>query len=33
LAYADDVHIVGENVDTVKKNREALLDASEEVDL
>jgi hypothetical protein len=33
LAYADDVIIVGGNTDTVKKNTEALLDASKEVGL
>jgi hypothetical protein len=33
LAYADDVSIVGENIDTVKKNTEALLDADKEVGL
>jgi hypothetical protein len=33
LAYADDINIVGENVETVNKNTEALLDASKEVGL
>jgi hypothetical protein len=33
LAYADDVNIVGENVYTIKKNAEALLDVSKEVGL
>jgi hypothetical protein len=33
LAYDDDVSIVGENTDTIKKNTEALLDASKEVGL
>jgi hypothetical protein len=33
LAYVDDSNIVGENVDTIKKNTEALLVASKEVGL
>jgi hypothetical protein len=33
LAYADDINVVGENIDTIKKNTEALSDASEEIGL
>jgi hypothetical protein len=33
LSYADNVNIVGENMDTMKKNTEALSDASKEVGL
>jgi hypothetical protein len=33
LAYTDVVNIVGENIDTIKKNMEALLDAITEVGL
>jgi hypothetical protein len=33
LAYVDDVNIVGENIHTVKKNTDALLNASKEVGL
>jgi hypothetical protein len=33
LAYADDVNMVGGNIDTIKKNTETLLDASKKVGL
>jgi hypothetical protein len=33
LAYADDVNLLGDNIDTIKKNTETLIDASMEVGL
>jgi hypothetical protein len=33
LVYADDVNPLGDNVDTMKKNTETLIDASKEVRL
>jgi ribosomal protein S2 len=33
LVYADDVNLLGDNVHTVKKNTETLIDASKEVSL
>jgi hypothetical protein len=33
LAYADVVNLLGDNVDTIKKNTETLIDASKEVGL
>jgi hypothetical protein len=31
LAYADDVNLLGDNIDTIKKKSETLIDASKEV--
>jgi hypothetical protein len=33
LAYADDVNLLGDSIDTIKKNTETLIDSSKEVDL
>jgi hypothetical protein len=33
LAYADDVNLLGDNIDTIKKNTETLMDASKEIGL
>jgi hypothetical protein len=33
LAYADNVNLLGDNIDTIKKNKETLIDASKEVGL
>jgi hypothetical protein len=33
LAYADNVNLLGDNIDTIKKNMETLVDASKEVGL
>jgi hypothetical protein len=33
LAYADDVNLLGDNIDTIQKNTETSIDASKEVDL
>jgi hypothetical protein len=33
LAYTDDVNLLGDNIDTIKKNTETLIDASKEVGL
>jgi hypothetical protein len=33
LAYADDVNLLGDNIGTINKNTETLIDASKEVGL
>jgi hypothetical protein len=33
LAYADDVNLLGDNIDTINKNTQTLIDASKEVGL
>jgi hypothetical protein len=33
LAYVDDVNLLGDNIDTINKNTEILIDASKEVGL
>jgi hypothetical protein len=33
LAYADNVNLLGDNIDTIKENTESLIDASKEVGL
>jgi hypothetical protein len=33
LVYADDVNLLGDNIDTIKKNTEAVIGASKEVGL
>jgi hypothetical protein len=33
LAYANDVNLLGDNIDTINKNTETLIDASKEVGL
>jgi hypothetical protein len=33
LAHSDDVNLLGDNIDTIKKNKEALIDANKEVGL
>jgi hypothetical protein len=33
LVYADDVNLLGDNIDAIKRNMETLIDASKEVGL
>jgi hypothetical protein len=33
LAYADDLNLLGDNIDIIKKTTETLIDSSKEIDL
>jgi hypothetical protein len=33
LVYADDVYVLGDNIDTIKKNTHTLIDSSKEIGL
>jgi hypothetical protein len=33
LAYADDVNLLGDNIDTINKNAESFIDASNDIGL
>jgi hypothetical protein len=33
MAYADDVNLLGDNIDIIKKNAETLIDASKRIGL
>jgi hypothetical protein len=33
LVYVDDINLLGDNIDTIKKNEKNLIDASKEVDV
>jgi hypothetical protein len=33
LAYGDDVNLLGDSIDTIKKNTESLIEASKEIGL
>jgi hypothetical protein len=33
LVYADDVNLLGDNIDTIKRNTQMLIDASKEIGL